>query len=403
MVEATQVRPRLAALGVAGDGIRYTMDRSKFLRGGALTLGAFMLDPRGLARGLAATCKAQGPYGPLGNPDANGIRLPAGFTSRVIARAGSRVPGTSYRWHRYPDGGACFPLSDGGWVYVSNSEVDSSGGGVSSIRFNASGGIVGARQICSKTSRNCAGGPTPWGTWLTCEEVAHGRVFECWPWAEKPAASRLALGRFRHEAAGVDAVRKTVYLTEDEPDGRLYRFRYASDGALTAGVLEVAIVDSGNTVTWRQVPDPSGANVHTRYQVPAATIFKASEGAWFGGDVFHFVTKGDNRVWAYDVVASTIDVIYDPLTSCNPVLAGVDNVTVARSGDIYVAEDGGGLQLVILGSDESVSPFLQVTGQTETECAGQAFSPAGDRLYFSSQRGGSNNHGVTYEIRGPFR
>ena len=379
------------------------IDRSRFLRGSALALGAFMLDPRGLARGLAATCTTPGPYGPLGNADANGLRLPAGFTSRVIARAGSKVTGTSYRWHRYPDGGACFARSDGGWVYVSNSEVGSSGGGVSSIRFGAGGAIVGARRICSTTSRNCAGGATPWGTWLTCEEVERGRVLECWPWAEKPATSRLALGRFRHEAAGVDAARQTVYLTEDEPDGRLYRFRYASDGDLTTGVLELAVVDSQNVVTWTKVPDPSGYNVPTRYQVPAATIFKASEGAWFGGDVFHFVTKGDNRVWAYDVVASTIEVIYDPLTSCNPVLTGVDNVTVARSGDIYVAEDGGDLQLVILGSDGSVSPFLQVTGQTSTECAGQAFDPAGDRLYFSSQRGGANRYGITYEIRGPFR
>jgi hypothetical protein len=59
--------------------------------------------------------------------------------------------------------------------------------------------------------------------------------------------------------------------------------------------------------------------------------------------------------------------------------------------------------LVILGPDGSVSPFLQVTGQTGSECAGQAFNPAGNRLYFSSQRGGTNGYGLTYEIRGPFR
>jgi secreted PhoX family phosphatase len=79
----------------------------------------------------------------------------------------------------------------------------------------------------------------------------------------------------------------------------------------------------------------------------------------------------------------------------------VDNVVVARSGDVYVAEDGGNMQLVILGPDESVSPFLEVTGQSGSEITGPAFSPDGSRLYFSSQRGGSG--GITYEVRGPFR
>ena len=384
--------------------MRHTIDRSRFLRGAALTVGAFMLDPRALAQGLAATTTTSvGPYGPLGVADANGIRLPAGFTSRVIARAGSSIPGTSYTWHRYPDGGVCFARSDGGWVYVSNSEIGSGGGGVSSIRFDATGKIVGAKRICSNTNRNCAGGHTPWGTWLTCEEVSRGFVYECWPWGEKAQVRRSALGRFRHEAAGVDAARNTVYLTEDEPDGRLYRFRYATSGDLSKGTLEVAIVASDTTVSWKQVPDPTGYNVRTRYQVAEATIFKASEGAWFGGDVLHFVTKGDNRVWAYNVVSSTIKVVYDPTTSPNPILTGVDNVTQSRSGDIYVAEDGGDMQLVILAPDRSVSPFLQVTGQTGTECAGQAFSPGGDRLYFSSQKAGTNKYGITYEIRGPFR
>ena len=380
-----------------------TMDRSSFLRAVAVTAGAFVLDPRGLAEGLAATCSSNGPYGDLGDPDANGIRLPAGFSSRVIARAGSAVPGTGYTWHRYPDGGVCFARSDGGWVYVSNSEVGSGGGRVSSIRFDASGKIVGAKRICAYTNRNCAGGHTPWGTWLTCEEVARGFVYECWPWGEKSQVRRSALGRFRHEAAGVDAARNTVYLTEDEPDGRLYRFRYVNAGDLSTGTLEVAIVDAENRVSWTKVPDPTGYNVRTRYQVPESTIFKSSEGAWFGGDVLHFVTKGDNKVWAYDVVSRTISVIYDPTTSCNPVLPGVDNVTQSSSGDIYVAEDGGDMQLVILAPDGSISPFLQVTGQTGTECAGQAFSPAGDRLYFSSQKGGTNTYGITYEITGPFR
>ena len=99
----------------------------------------------------------------------------------------------------------------------------------------------------------------------------------------------------------------------------------------------------------------------------------------------------------------TISVVYDVNTTCNPVLRGVDNVTGSPSGDIYVAEDGGDMQVVLLGDDGSVSPFLQVLGQPKSELTGLAFTPAGDRLYFSSQRGGPNTTGITYEVAGPFR
>jgi secreted PhoX family phosphatase len=141
----------------------------------------------------------------------------------------------------------------------------------------------------------------------------------------------------------------------------------------------------------------------TRYQVAGTTVFDGSEGAWFGDGVVHFTTKGTNQVWAYDGATETISVVYDVNTTCNPVLRGVDNVTGSPSGDIYVAEDGGDMQVVLLGDDGSVSPFLQVLGQPKSELTGLAFTPAGDRLYFSSQRGGPNTTGITYEVAGPFR
>lgn len=81
--------------------------------------------------------------------------------------------------------------------------------------------------------------------------------------------------------------------------------------------------------------------------------------------------------------------------------SGFDNVTVSRSVDVVVAEDGGNMQLVILGPDGSVSPFVEAAGQSGSEITGPAFSPDGSRLYLSSQRG--NDVGITYEVRGPFR
>jgi Bacterial protein of unknown function (DUF839)/WD40-like Beta Propeller Repeat len=378
------------------------MDRRTMLRSAVVGMGALALDPGFFTRAAGAACSPDGPYGPLQAADGNGIRLPAGFTSRVIARSWSTVSGTGYTWPMFPDGGATFALGDGGWVYVANSEVPIGLGGASSISFDAGGAITGARRILGSTSSNCAGGATPWGTWLSCEEVDRGYVYECNVLSSAPTR-RPALGRFQHEAAAVDGVRRVVYLTEDEGDGCLYRFRYAAADDLSSGTLEVASVSGpdGGTVTWLPVPDPSGGSTRTRHQVAEATHFDGGEGIWYGDDVVHFATKGDNRVWRYDVVGQQLTVAYDDGTSCNPVLTGVDNVVVARSGDVYVCEDGGNMQLVILGPDGSVSPFLEVTGQSDSELTGPAFSPDGSRLYFSSQRG--NFFGITYEVRGPFR
>jgi len=142
--------------------------------------------------------------GPLGAPDENGVRLPLGFQSRVVARSGE-PPATSsdYLWPLLPDGGATFPTGDGGWIYVSNSEAIP--GGVGALRFSSSGEIVDAYPILEEeTLLNCAGGRTPWGTWLSCEEWDVGVVWECDPTGRRPAILRKSLGVFKHEAAAVD-------------------------------------------------------------------------------------------------------------------------------------------------------------------------------------------------------
>ncbi|MGH9283305.1 MAG: hypothetical protein ACRD0S_10275, partial [Acidimicrobiales bacterium] len=151
-------------------------------------------------------------------------------------------------------------------------------------------------------------------------------------------------------------------------------------------------------LAWAQVPDPSAASGATRYQVTTSKELNGGEGAWFDTGKLYFTTKGDNRVWTYDPVANQLTVIYDRATSPTPDLSGVDNVTVSRSGDVFVAEDGGNMELVILSVEGDVAPFLRL-GVSGSEITGPAFDPSGTRLYFSSQR----NPGRTYEISGPFR
>lgn len=380
------------------------IERRDFLKLTAGLAGTGVLADSLWSRAAAAVQAGPGPYGPLLAADANGIMLPAGFSSRVIARSGLRVAG--YTWHVMPDGGATFATADGGYIYVSNSEFVGSGG-ASAIRFDSAGRITAAYQICGGTQLNCAGGKTPWNTWLTCEEFKGGNVWECNPERANSQVRRRALGTFNHEAAAVDPATGFVYLTEDESDGRFYRFRPSRFGDLSAGVLEVAQV-IGSAVSWHPVPRPNPRFAlfdvdPTRKQVRNSTAFNGGEGIVYSQGIVYFTTKGDNRVWEYDPASAQISVFYDAALDPGRQLTGVDNITASSGGDLLVAEDGGNMELVLLAPEGQASPLLRVVGQDGSEITGPAFDPSGRRLYFSSQRGGPAQVGITYEITGPFR
>ena len=379
------------------------LDRRAFLSFGAASAMVATLGCAAWRKALAASAVVgESPYGPLGTPDARGVALPRGFSARLLATTDKVVTGTNYTWHGQPDGASCFAHPEEGWVYVSNSELNGTRGGAGALRFAADGSIESAYPVLHGTKWNCAGGATPWHTWLSCEEHRAGFVWECDPFRAGQGIARPGLGKFPHEAAAIDPTTSIVYLTEDDYDSRLYRFRPERWGDLSSGVLEAAVLKPNNTLQWIAV------SPEKPYRGSDTTGFQRGEGAWFASGVLYFCTTADDRVWAHDVQNGTLEIIYDAATAgAGAALHSPDNVTVhAGSGDIYVAEDGDDLQLVLLADRSGqriVAPFLQLTGHDRSEITGPAFSPDGSRLYFSSQRGRDGKLGMTFEVTGPFR
>jgi len=330
------------------------------------------------------------------------IEIPKGSVIRQIAQSSLPVINDKkFLWHKAPDGGACFSTKDNGWIYVSNSEMNNKKGGVGAIRFNYKGEIVDAYSILNNTSRNCAGGKTPWNTWLSCEESGdHGQVYECDPIGKQAAKVRPAMGSFNHEAAAVDPDSGYIYLTEDLRDGCFYRFKPRNRGDLSEGTLEVAVPNK-NVLLWKKIDDPLAQSKPTRYQVMQAARFKGGEGIVHHNKQIFFTTKIDNVVWAYHTQTYLISKIYDASDYELPLLTGVDNIEVSQSGELLIAEDGGNMQIIALDHNYEPHVLVDVHGQDRSEITGPAFSPDGKCLYFSSQRGktGRNKDGITYEIR----
>lgn len=407
-------------------------------------------------------------YGPLQpvKDEATGLpllELPEGFRYRSFGwtfdplDSGTRTPGAH-------DGMAAFAGPDGTVTLIRNHERSAAlafdadlaydanaGGGTTTITFDPKTGLVtNSRPSLAGTMRNCAGGATPWNSWLTCEETTlgpadhpllehnHGYVFEV-PLDGRPTRQPLRdMGRFVHEAVAVDPETSIVYQTEDQRRSGLYRFTPTTPRRLAeGGRLQMLAVDGfpradlrrgqqagvKRGIHWVDIAEPErvhvdpnkfdGGGVFAQGFEGGGAIFGRLEGAWYsGGRIFVTSTDGGNarmgQVWELDISEQYIRLIYESPGA--DVLNMPDNLVVSPRGGLVLCEDGTANPCVHgLTRDGKIVRFARnnvvlhgerngfVGDFRDREFAGATFSPDGQWLFLNVQ-----TPGFTVAITGPW-
>ncbi len=305
--------------------------------------------------------------------------------------------------------------------------------------------VTGSWASLSGTLWNCAGGPTPWGSWLTCEETfgapgddntfqrTHGYIFEVPVDGRATTEPLRDMGRFRHEAVAVDPATGIVYETEDSRSSGFYRFLPNEPGRLPAGgrlqmlaLVEGPQVDTrtGQSVDqWRDVrwidiadPDPETPDpdhVFAEGHDAGGARFARLEGAWYGdGRIFFVSTNGGDaeqgQVWELDPTADRLRLLFESPGA--DVLNGPDNICVSPRGGLLLCEDGVEPQFVHgLTVDGQIFRFARnnvvLAGEKNgiegdfrrREFAGATYSPDGRWLFFNIQ-----TPGISFAVTGPW-
>lgn len=451
--------------------------RREFIRAAVMGSAAISVPLEALLHGAEAgraTRDAAG-YGPLNpvNDEATGLpllQLPEGFRYVSFGWRGDPLD-SGVRTPAAHDGMAAFAGPDGAVTLVRNHELSEGGafdeslaydpgvgGGTTTIVFDPkSGKVTSGRASLAGTARNCAGGPTPWGSWITCEETtlsagdpvsasappntatkSHGYVFEV-PLHGAPSLEPIvAMGRFVHEAIAVDPETGIVYETEDQRRSGLYRFTPTTRGRLAAGGRLQMLAIKGRPrldlrtnqfagvrypIYWVDVHEPdrahsnpderNGNGVFTQGFEGGGALFGRLEGAWYaGGRIFVTSTDGGNakmgQVWELDIRHQEIRMVFE--SPGLDVLNMPDNLTVSPRGGLVLCEDGTANPCVHgLSRDGQIIRFARnnvvlngerngLTGDwRKSEFAGATFSPDGNWLFVNIQ-----NPGISLAITGPW-
>jgi uncharacterized protein len=472
-------------------GARRGMSRREFLgvAGAGAVLGFGALDGLIARKALAQQGSllqagigdgGYGPLAPLTRTDprtgfSQTLWLPEGFDFRIFGLSGTRMNDGTLTPLAL-DGMAAFPGPQGTVRLVRNHEerntpatvtpsgraenrYDELGGGGTStlqVRINPSGEPVLERAFMSLSGTivNCAGGRTPWGSWLSCEETTagpaagwrrdHGYIFEVPAASNTPAAPvpLPAMGRFVHEAAAIDPRTGIVYETEDpgsqEPAAGFYRFVPNVEGRLASGgqlqMLKVVGIQNYDTrtgqtpgrplpVEWVDIDDPDPQNAETdplavfkQGLAKGGATFTRVEGSWWGTSEVYFCCTnggdaGEGQVWEYRPSqgdsGGELTLVYESPNA--EVLSFPDNITVTPGGALLVCEDTGSrndFYLQGLTRDGQIFPFCGT--KTGSEWAGATFSPDGETLFvnlFGASVGPVRNPsdpGRTVAIWGPW-
>jgi len=350
----------------------------------------------------------------------NGLLLSTGLTARVIATYGQLVQydtggQSTIRFHKDPDAAAVFETSDGGWIYVSNSEEDP--GGVGAIRFNSNGQVINYQMIAEESTDNCGGGKTWWNTWLTCEEKENGRVWETDPWGVKPERMITLMGTGRFESAAYyrpTPSTPTFYITEDVEQGALRRFtpdRMAVSAAnqwndfselLHSNATGTAKIEylklspnTGSSGTFQWTTDHSAA------RADAAAYYSFSEGIDIARGIAYVTAKKPKKLLALDLERGTYQISSTESGAFNKQPDQIRFILGGNAEDdiLFFCEDGGTFSgvhgrdsagnfynilngyvrlfstSVLLNLPVEYSLLVPLRSQYDTETSGLAFSP----------------------------